>query len=56
MKLLMIHPIDTVAVAIEAIQPGETLQAGEYTVTAREPIPAGHKIALRFIPAGENII
>ena len=56
MKLLQIHPADTVAVAVESIEPGTTLTAGEYTVTARDNIPAGHKIALRDIPAGENII
>ena len=56
MKLLQIHPSDTVAVAVEAIEAGSVLTAGGYTVTAAEPIPAGHKIALRDIPAGENVI
>ncbi|MBQ8400717.1 MAG: UxaA family hydrolase, partial [Clostridia bacterium] len=56
MKLLQIHPSDTVAVAITAIAAGDTLEAGGYTVTALDPIPAGHKIALRDIAAGENVI
>ncbi|MBQ4044194.1 MAG: altronate dehydratase [Clostridia bacterium] len=56
MKLFLIHSADTVAVAVEAVRAGETLSAGDVTVTAREDIPAGHKIALRFIPAGENVI
>ncbi|MBQ8640695.1 MAG: altronate dehydratase [Clostridia bacterium] len=56
MKLLQIHPSDTVAVAVEAIQAGTALEAGGYRLTAADPIPAGHKIALRDIPAGENVI
>ncbi len=56
MKLLQIHPSDTVAVAIDAIEAGTVLTAGGYTVTAAVDIPAGHKIALRDISAGENVI
>lgn len=56
MKLLQIHPSDTVAVAIQAIEAGEALSVGNHAITAAEPIPAGHKISLRDIPAGENII
>ena len=56
MKLFRIHPSDTVAVAVEAIEAGETLTVVDLSVTAAAPIPAGHKIALRDIPAGENII
>ena len=33
MKLLQIHPSDTVAVAVEAIEAGSVLTAGGYTVT-----------------------
>ncbi len=56
MKLLQIHPSDTVAVAVDTIEAGAVLTAGGYTVTAADPIPAGHKIALRDIPSGENVI
>jgi len=56
MKLLQIHPADTVAVAVEAVEAGCVLTVGNCTVTALDPIPAGHKIALCDIPAGENII
>ncbi len=56
MKLLQIHPSDTAAVAVETIEKGCVLTAGNYTVTTRETIPAGHKIALCDIDAGENII
>jgi len=56
MKLLRIHPSDTVAVAIEDIKAGEPLSVGTLSLTAADPIPAGHKIALRDISDGENII
>ncbi|MBQ4354819.1 MAG: altronate dehydratase [Clostridia bacterium] len=56
MKLVKIHPADTVAVAAEAIEAGTVLTVGKHTVTASDPIPAGHKIALCDIGAGENII
>ncbi len=49
---LRIHPGDDVAVALRAIAKGEEVLG----VTAREDIPAGHKIALRRIPKGQNVI
>ena len=49
---LRIHPTDDVAVAVEAIQKGETALG----VTAREDIPAGHKLALRPIQACETVL
>lgn len=48
MKTLQIHPDDNVAVALEAIAPGGDL--------AVEAIPVAHKISLRDIASGENII
>ncbi len=47
-KLLKIHPIDNVAVAVTQLEKGECGAAGV--------IPAGHKIALADIKANENII
>jgi len=43
---------DNVAVALEAIKAGETV----INVTVKAPIPAGHKIAIKPIAKGENII
>lgn len=56
MKIIQIHPSDRVAVALENIAPGETVSTGAISVTARETIPAGHKIALCAIAAGEDVI
>lgn len=55
-KLIQIHASDNVAVAIEAVSAGESAAFGGVTVTAAEPIPAGHKLAIKPIPAGENVI
>lgn len=52
-KIYRIHTSDNVAVAIEPISKGETV--GEQ-LTAAEDIPAGHKIALKKIPAGADIV
>ena len=55
-SFLRINQADNVAVALETLQPGTVLDLGASTVTAKEEIPAGHKIALQDIPEGENII
>ena len=48
-KLIRITERDNVAVALHPVSKGETLQAGDVTVTAAEDIPQGHKIALEPI-------
>lgn len=56
-KLLQLHPSDNVAVARIQIASGESLIAGSDTaVTTRESIGAGHKVAVRDIPAGTDIL
>lgn len=52
MKWMRIHPGDDVAVAIETLPAGSMVGG----VTVLETIPAGHKIALRNISPGENIV
>lgn len=52
MKLIRIHEADDVAVALQDVPAGEAFQG----VTAREPIPKGHKLALRPIAAGQSVI
>lgn len=52
MKAMKIHPLDTVAVALEPITKGDSLPDGMY---AAEAVLPGHKLALRSIRAGENI-
>ncbi|EAX48870.1 Altronate dehydratase [Thermosinus carboxydivorans Nor1] len=56
MALLKLHERDNVAVALRDIRQGETLAADNATVTAREDIPKGHKIALCDLQPGEHVI
>jgi altronate hydrolase len=46
---------DDVAVAVSDLPPGESVSVDGRTVETREPIPRGHKIALRDIAAGESV-
>ena len=55
MRTIQIHSLDNVAVALCPIAQGETITAGEYTVTARQDIPQGHKIALKKIAENTNV-
>lgn len=56
-KVLRFEENDNVAVALEALQPGDELSAGSgrLELQAREAIPQGHKVALRPIPQGGQI-
>jgi altronate hydrolase len=53
---IRLHAADNVAVARVPIPPGTELRVAGAGVMAREPIPAGHKIALREIAAGETVL
>ena len=56
MKLIRIHPLDNVAVALEDFPAGETAAAEGKSVTARELIRRGHKVALTEIPKGSPVV
>jgi altronate dehydratase len=56
-NILVIHPRDNVAVALRNLAAGEEAAGkGIPGFPALEEIPASHKIALRDISAGEEII
>lgn len=50
---LQINEKDNVAIAVRALSPGELLPSND---PVRQPIPQGHKVALRPIPAGGTVI
>lgn len=56
MKLIQIHPDDNAAVALHPVDQGEVVTAGAWSVKAAEKIPQGHKIALRPLAAGDQVI
>ncbi len=54
--LIAVHATDDAAVALAALAKGEQYTVAGQTVTLVEDIPFGHKVALRAIAAGENVI
>ncbi len=59
MNAFQIESIDNVATALADLAPGTVKLTGDASapeLTAREPIPRGHKLATRGIAAGEDIV
>jgi len=54
-EYLRIHENDNVIVAIQEIAAGTSVNVGDVQVTAKETIPAGHKMAICDIPQGGDI-
>ena len=52
---LRLDQADDVAVALRPLVPGETIAAGDATVTTRDSIPQGHKVALRDLETGAAV-
>ena len=53
---IVVSAQDNVATALEPLDPGMTVQTGGGAVAVIEPIPRGHKMAVRAIRAGEVIV
>lgn len=53
---VLLHARDNVAIARAPLMAGQVVRAGEYEVTLREFIPAGHKLALKSVDAGEAFL
>ena len=56
MDAIILNSLDNVAVVLRDIAVHEVLQIGSDSVTVRDRIPYGHKIARKAIPAGTQII
>ena len=54
--LVRITPQDLAAVALRPMRAGETVSCGSETITLRDNLPMGHKVALRDIRKGEAVI
>ena len=52
MKYIKINPADNVAVALEDLQAGETVEG----IRLLTDVPRGHKIVLKGLKAGENVV
>lgn len=56
-RLMRINPKDNVAVAVDDIRAGESFIIGsDISVTAATGIRNGHKVAIRGIPKGEDVV
>lgn len=55
-KLLLVHEHDDAAVALTALRRGEVCEVGGRIITLLDDIPFGHKVALRDIPKGANVV
>jgi altronate hydrolase len=53
---LVISGADNVATALEPLEAGRAVRIGELTIAVVEAIPRGHKVALRAIRAGEQVV
>ncbi len=56
MKLFKINENDTVAVAVEPLKKGETVAVAGDSITLLSDVPAGHKVALKSVQNGENVL
>jgi len=58
-RAIVIDPEDDVAVVVEEVPEGATVEAqsstGVVTLVAGQTIPTGHKIALRDLPTGAPV-
>ena len=59
-RLIVLHPLDTVAVALAPLHPGTPVTASraadDIRLVASSLIPFGHKIAILPMAAGEPVI
>ena len=54
--VIRLHVSDNIAIARVSLSAGSTVRIADLEITAAEDIPAGHKIALKKIRAGEQVI
>ena len=53
---LVISARDNVATALQPLEAGQMIAIGNEAITVAEPTPRGHKIALRLIRKGEEVV
>ncbi len=54
--VIHLHSSDNIAIARVALSPGQQLRVEGSSITVEDPIPAGHKVALKAVGAGEHIV
>jgi altronate hydrolase len=54
-RAVRVHPTDDVAVAVDALAAGDVVRIGDAWIEVCNAVPAGHKLALRAIAAGDAV-
>ena len=54
--VIVISDTDTVATALEPLDAGRAIQHNGTVITVCEPIPRGHKLAVKAMAAGDSVI
>lgn len=54
--VIVISSADNVGTALEALEPGRVVTRDDATVTVREAIPRGHKVAIARIASGSAVV
>lgn len=54
--IVILHPQDSVCVAVRNLSPGTSVSGGGCQVTLTGAVPAGHKLALRPIAQGQRVL
>ena len=54
-RVVQVHPRDDVAIAVDALEPGDVVSVGAAHVELHDAVPAGHKVALHAIRDGDPI-
>lgn len=53
--VILLHASDNVAIARVSLSAGQIVRLPGCEITLLDPVPAGHKVALRHVPAGEAL-
>lgn len=54
--VIVLHPDDDVAIARLPLSPGQEIRSNDDVIRVREAIPPGHKVALRAIEPGREVL
>jgi altronate hydrolase len=54
--VIHLNPADNVAIARVALSPGQLLEVSGRSIRVTDAVPAGHKVAIDVISAGENVL
>ena len=55
-RTIVLNPSDTVATCLAEFEAGAELEAGGTRLTVRQPIPYAHKIAIRPMRPGDQVV